>query len=51
MGIVTILREAWRWIDFVARIIIAIPLMAFIIFLAFLCEIEDRLRGIKDGQD
>ncbi len=51
MRVVAILREAWRWIDFVARIIIAIPLMAFIIFLAFLCEIEDRLRGIKDGQD
>ena len=46
MGIVAILREARCWLDFIVRIIIAIPLMALIIFLAFLCEIEDRLRGV-----
>ena len=39
------LRRAWCWIDFIGRILLAIPLVALIVFLTLLCELEERVRG------
>ena len=48
VGCVTrFLRRAWCWIDFICRILLSIPLMALIVFLALLCGLEERVRGCE----
>jgi len=35
-------------LDFILRLLLGIPLMAFIIFLAVLCELEERIRSGRE---